>query len=136
MYSVNNDSRYGHHSNILACWAGDTGDIETKSDLRPGTISQIFVYKFRTDKGKTYSIPFAQVVRYRCHPNKALYGNGLDLWHRDSHEAYGSSSYIPIACINSKFAPAYGSIRTDGACHPDFECCLFVLYDPSILYEK
>ena len=33
-YSVHNDSRYGRHSNILACWAGDTGDIETKSDLR------------------------------------------------------------------------------------------------------
>lgn len=126
VYSVHNDSRYGRHSNILARWAGDAGDIETKSDLRPGTIRQIFVYKFRTDKGETYSIPFAQVAWYRYHPNKALYGNGLDLWHRDSHEAYGSSSYIPIACINSKFAPAYGSIRTDGGCHPNFESVMFV----------
>ena len=88
-------------------------------------IRQIFVYKFRTDKGEAYSIPFAQVVWYRYHLNKALYGNGLDLCHRDSHEVYGSSSYIPIACINSKFAPAYGSI-TDGACHPNFESVMFV----------
>lgn len=126
VYRMHYDSRYGRHSNILAHWAGD-GDIDTKNVLRPGTIRQIFVYKFTTEKGETHSIPFAQVELYRLHPNKTLYGNCLDLWHRDSHEQFGSCSYIPIACVNSKFAPAYGSVRvkadaSNSTSHPTFQC--------------
>ena len=127
--SVHNDSRYGRHSNILAHWAGDAGDIDTRNDLRPGKVRQIFVYKFRTDKGENYSISFARIQWYRSHARKKLYGNGLDLWHRDSYEQFGSCSYIPIACVNSKFAPAYGSIRVEvdtSTSHPTFQSVIFV----------
>ena len=129
VYSVHNDSRYGRHSNILAHWAGDAGDIDTNNDLRPGRIRQIFVYKFSTEKGETYSIPFTRAEWYRSHPNKTLYGNGLDLWYRDSYEQFGSCSYIPIACINSKFAPAYSSISVEedaSHSHTTFQSVMFV----------
>ena len=94
---MHNDLQYGHHSAILAHWAGDAGDIDTSNGLRPGTIRQILVYKFGTEKGENYIIPFAHVQLYRLHPNKTLYRNGLDLWHRDGREQLGSCSYIPIA---------------------------------------
>ena len=55
--------------------------LTPKNVLRPGTIRQIFVYKFTTEKGETHSIPFARVEWYRLHPNKTHYGNCLDLWH-------------------------------------------------------
>ena len=116
VFSKFNDSRYGRHSSVLANWAGDEGDIDTNYGLRPGRIKQILIYKFCAGDGVIRSLAVARVEWYKAHPNKLMFGVGIELWNRNEFEPFGPSSYIPIPCINSKFAPAYGSILVT---HPD-----------------
>ena len=110
VFSVFNDSRYGRHSHVIANWAGDGGDIDTSYGPRPGRIQQLFVYKFTACDGVVRSLAIAKVQWYKANRNKSMFGVGLQLWNRSDFETFGPSSYIPIPCINSKFAPAYGSI--------------------------
>ena len=73
------DSRYGRHSYILANWVGEDGEIDTKHGLRPGRIQQIFTYKFLAGDGKPHSIMFATVEWYKIHPNRNMFGVGIEL---------------------------------------------------------
>ena len=116
LFSVHNDTKYGRHSYILANWAGDGGDINTSHthSVRPGRIQRIIQYKFSIGT-KTYSIAIARIEWYKSHPRKNMYGVGLQLWNRSSFEDHGPASYLPMHCIQSKFAPAYGSITNNQA---------------------
>lgn len=110
VYSVCNDSWYGRHGYILAKWTGDDGNIDTSYQLYPGQIKQIFVYKFIAGNGETYSLPIARIEWYKPHSKKEMFGVGLHLYSRSKVENVTPSSYIPICCIKTKFAQAYGSI--------------------------
>jgi hypothetical protein len=124
IYSVYNNSRYGRHSYVLASkWVGNDGNFDIDSGIRPGRIKNIFVYKFIAGDGKVYSLPLAMIEWYKFHSNQNMFGVGLDLCYRDDFVAFGPSSYIPIACIKSKFAPAYGSIDVTPGVH---ESVLFI----------
>lgn len=117
VFSVFNDSRYGRHSYILANWAGEGGDIDSSHGLRPARIKYIFLYQFTSTDGVARSLVMAMVEWYKSHPNKRMFGAALELYRRNEFESFGPSSYIPIACIKTKFAPAYGSISiVDHAC--------------------
>ena len=122
VYSVCNDSRYGHHGCILANWIGEDGSIDTSYQLHPGQIKQIFVYKFIAGNGKTYSLPVARIEWYKSHFKKEMFGVGLHLYSRSKVEGVTPASYIPICCIKTKFAPAYGSISVQDS----YESVLFV----------
>lgn len=113
IYSAYSNTRYGRHSYILANWLVNDGDLDTRSCTRPGRIQKIFVYKFIAGDGKNYSLPIAEVEWFKGHANKNMFGVALELWCRDEFEILGPSSFVPIACIKSKFAPAYGNINID-----------------------
>lgn len=125
VFSAYNNSRYGRHSYILARWAGNDGDIDRDFELRPGRIRKIYVYKFKAGNGEIYTIPLTKVEWYKKHPEKNMFGIALDLYYKDDFEQFGPSSFIPVACINSKFAPAYGSINI-GSSDTTYESVLFV----------
>ena len=130
IFSIYNDSRYGRHSHILALWAGENDLDLTSHQLRPGQIEQILQYKFTPCDGEVRSLAMAKVKWYKSHPQKCMFGTGLQLWDRNNFEDFGRASYIPIHCIRSKFAPAYGSIdvSTQAASMPtvDHESVLFI----------
>lgn len=126
VFSVNNSSKYGRHSYILANWAGSDGDISRNHGLRPGRIQKIYVYKFKAGDGEVHSIPLANVEWYKEHQKKDTFGRGLHLYCRSEFENFGQSSYIPIACIKSKFAPAYGSVNVATSGSAVHESVLFV----------
>ena len=54
-----------------------------------------------------------------------MHGVGLELYSRNDFETFGLCSYIPVLCIKSKFAPAYGSINVSEQANV-FESVLFV----------
>lgn len=125
VFSVFNSSRYGRHCFILASWAGSGGDIDTKCGLRPGRIQKIYIYKFVAGDGEVYTLPLCRVEWYKEHSKKNMFGRGLHLYCKEDFEPFGPSSFMPIACITSKFAPAYGSINV-AVTGTTFECVLFV----------
>ena len=131
VFSVFNDSRYGRHSYIIANWAGEESDIDTDHGFRPARIRHIFLYTFTTSDDVGHSLVLARVEWYKVHSRKRMFGAALELYNRNEFESFGPSSYIPIACIKSKFAPAYGSINvanTDSTCSSAsmYESVLFV----------
>ena len=89
----------------------EDGDIDTNHGVRPGRIKHIFVYKFVSGDGVNRSILLARVEWYKTHAKKNMFGVGLDLYSRSEFELFGTSTYIPVLCIKSKFAPVYGSIN-------------------------
>ena len=125
VFSTYNDSRYGRHSYILANWAGNDGDIDRNGGMRPGRIQGIYLYKFKAGDGNIYTLPLLKVAWYKEHPRKNMFGIGLDLYCKNSFELCGPSSFMPIACVNSKFAPAYGSVNIASS-GTEYESVLFV----------
>ena len=115
VFSVHNNSRYGRHSSVLASWAGIDGDIDISYGLRPGRIQLLFLYRFCSADGSLHLLPMAKIEWYKAHPQKADFGVGLEVWDRNEFEQPGPSSFMPIACVRCKFAPAYGSIKVPGS---------------------
>ena len=126
VFSVHNDSRYGRHSFVLASWAGNDGDIDVSYGLRPGRIQLIFLYRFYSAEGSLHSLPMAKIEWYKAHPQKADFGVGLEVWNRYEFEHSGPSSFVPIACVRCKFAPAYGSIKVPSSTGHAYESVLFI----------
>ena len=123
VYSAYSNTQYGRHSYILANWVVNDGDLDVSSCTRPGRIQKIFVYKFIAGDGKNYSLPIAKIEWFKGHAKKNMFGVALELWCRDEFETLGPSSFIPIACIKSKFAPAYENINVD---YNVYESVLFI----------
>lgn len=76
-----------------------------------------------------HSIVMARVEWYKIHPQRRMFGTALEVYSRNEFESLGPPSYIPIACIRAKFAPAYGSINvpdTTSSSDASYESVLFV----------
>ena len=112
---------------MVTSWLGGLEKVVKLMDLT-SDLDVYSLFKFTTGDGIVRALAMVKVEWYKSHPNKDMYGTGLQLWNRDNFEDFGPASYIPIHCINSKFAPAYGSVNitTQTTSAPVYESVLFV----------
>ena len=112
---------FSKHGYVTAQWCDDEGKLitDTHSGIisRPGKIQQIFCYKFTSVQKKAINIPIAEVYWSKSLQSRTNhYGSELLMWNREDFNDV-PSTFVPLARLNGKYAPAFGTFEDAAAGH-------------------